>query len=76
MVESAVVGAPDADFGEIVVAWLVCGADHDLDTIRAAVADRLTRFKHPKRYVVVDELPRNTMGKVQKAELRKRPLPD
>ena len=39
-------------------------------------AQTLARFKHPKRYVVVDELPRNTMGKVQKAELRTRPLPD
>lgn len=76
VVESAVVGSPDADFGEVVVAWLVCDAEHDLDAIRAAVADRLARFKHPKRYVVVDQLPRNTMGKVQKAELRKRPLPD
>ena len=54
----------------------MCEADPDLDAVRAAVGDRLARFKHPKRYVVVDALPRNTMGKVQKAELRQRPLPD
>ncbi|MEM7285633.1 MAG: malonyl-CoA synthase, partial [Actinomycetota bacterium] len=72
----AVVGSPDADFGEMVVAWLVCDADPDLDAIRATVGDRLARFKHPKRYVLIDELPRNTMGKVQKAELRTRTLPD
>lgn len=76
VVESAVVGAPHPDFGEMVVAWLVCEEDPDLDAVRAAVGDRLARFKHPKRYVVIDELPRNTMGKVQKAELRTRPLPD
>lgn len=74
--ESAVVGAPDPDFGEMVVAWLVCHTDADIEAIRAHVARRLARFKHPKRYVVVDELPRNTMGKVQKAELRRRPLPE
>ena len=75
VVESAVVGAPDADFGEIVVAWLVCEGDPDHHAIGAALDQRLARFKHPKRYVVVDELPRNTMGKVQKVELRARPLP-
>ena len=76
VIESAVVGAPHPDFGEMAVAWLVCEADPDLDAVRATVGDRLARFKHPKRYVVVDALPRNTMGKVQKAELRQRPLPD
>ncbi len=72
VVESAIVGAPDPDFGEIVVAWLVCDAEPDHDAISAMLDARLARFKHPKRYLVVDELPRNTMGKVQKAELRSR----
>lgn len=76
VLESAVVGAPDPDFGEMAVAWLVCEGEPDLEAVRSAVADRLARFKHPKRYVLIDELPRNTMGKVQKAELRRRPLPD
>lgn len=69
VVESAVVGVPDDDFGESVVAFVVGTADeHDL---RSACRP-LARFKHPRRYVVVDELPRNTMGKVQKAVLRTR----
>ncbi len=69
--ESAVIGLPDPDFGEAVVAVLVTDA-HTVDehALRVACDTRLARFKHPKRYVVVDELPRNAMGKVQKATLR------
>lgn len=71
--ESAVVGLPDPDFGESVVA-VVVPADRDgvdEDALRAACDTSLARFKHPRRYVVVDELPRNAMGKVQKGELRR-----
>ena len=70
--ESAVIGLPHPDFGEAVFAVLVRAkdAEPDLDGIRAAVAERLAKFKHPKGYAVVDALPRNTMGKVQKAGLR------
>ncbi len=70
--ESAVVGVPHSDFGEAVVAVLVPepGSAPDLDAISDEVAKSLARFKHPQRYVVVDALPRNTMGKVQKALLR------
>lgn len=70
--ESAVVGAPHPDFGESPVAVLVPegGAQIDTDAIAATVADKLARFKHPRRYVVLDDLPRNTMGKVQKNILR------
>jgi malonyl-CoA/methylmalonyl-CoA synthetase len=73
VLESAVVGLPHPDFGEAVFAVLARakGAEVDLDEVRAAVAERLAKFKHPKGYAVVDALPRNTMGKVQKAELRK-----
>ena len=73
VVESAVVGVPHPDFGEGVVAVLVRapGAEPDLAAIQANVAAALAKFKQPKRYVVVDELPRNTMGKVQKNLLRK-----
>ena len=46
------------------------GADPDPASITMALTDRLARFKQPKHVVVVDELPRNTMGKVQKAALR------
>lgn len=73
VLESAVIGLPHPDFGEAVFAVLARakGAEPDLAAARAAIADRLARFKHPKDMVVVDALPRNTMGKVQKAELRK-----
>ena len=71
--ESAVVGVPHPDFGEAVVAVVVAkpGASLDADAIATELAARLAAFKRPKRIVVVDALPRNTMGKVQKNELRK-----
>ncbi len=68
--ESAVVGQPDQDLGEVVVAFLVGDHGLDPDTVAGSLDGRLARYKHPRRYVVVDELPRNDMGKVQKAELR------
>lgn len=70
--ESAVIGVPHPDFGEAVVAFLVAKPGHSLDipTIEAALKPRLARFKHPKFYQILPELPRNTMGKVMKAELR------
>ncbi len=68
VVESAVVGVPDADLGEAVVAVVVGGAEED--RLRAACESALARFKHPRRFVAVDSLPRNAMGKVQKALLR------
>ncbi len=69
--ESAVIGVPHADLGEAVVG-VVKVSDPGVDeaTVRAALADRLARFKQPRKVVFVDELPRNTMGKVQKALLR------
>ncbi|SLN50413.1 Long-chain-fatty-acid--CoA ligase [Pseudoruegeria aquimaris] len=72
--ESAVFGVPDADFGEAIVAAIVPlpGATPDIDAITAAVAEKLARFKHPRRYEVMEALPRNTMGKVQKNVLRER----
>ncbi len=72
VLESAVIGVPHADFGETVVGLIVpeAGANPDLDAIQAAVSDGLARFKHPRKLIVVDTLPRNTMGKVQKNILR------
>jgi len=70
VVESAVVGAPHPDFGEAVVAFVVGDAELDEATIVAGLADRLARFKQPKRVILTPALPRNAMGKVQKAELR------
>jgi malonyl-CoA/methylmalonyl-CoA synthetase len=72
VIESAVVGVPHADFGEGVTAVLVCnkGADITEGAVLKALDGRLAKFKMPKRVFVVDELPRNTMGKVQKNVLR------
>ncbi len=69
--ESAVIGVPHADMGEAVVA-VVKSTDGALDqaAVLAALKDSLARFKQPRAVVFVEELPRNTMGKVQKALLR------
>ena len=72
VVESAVIGLPHKDFGEGVTAVVVRakGAALDDKSVLAALEPRLARYKLPKRVIVVDELPRNTMGKVQKNVLR------
>ncbi|MBL8269172.1 malonate--CoA ligase [Steroidobacter sp.] len=72
--ESAVIGVPHADFGEGVTAVVVPNNDATLDeaSIRQALEQRLAKFKLPKRVLFVTELPRNTMGKVQKSALRAR----
>lgn len=70
--ESAVIGLPHPDFGEAVFAVLSGGAGLDGAAAVDAIRDRLARFKQPKAAVVVPDLPRNAMGKVQKAELRAR----
>jgi malonyl-CoA/methylmalonyl-CoA synthetase len=74
VLESAVIGVPHPDFGETVVAVLVPepGAQLDVEQLKTAIAGSLARFKQPRLIEVVDELPRNTMGKVQKAVLRER----
>jgi malonyl-CoA/methylmalonyl-CoA synthetase len=70
--ESAVVGIPHADFGEVGVAVVIAkpGATVDPGQIIASLKSRLANFKVPKQCFVVDALPRNTMGKVQKNILR------
>ncbi len=74
VLESAVIGLPDADLGEAVAAVVVRepGAAIDDAAIAAALKSRLAGYKRPKRILFVDELPRNAMGKVQKAALRQR----
>lgn len=70
--ESAVIGLPHPDFGEAVVAVLVAQhPDLDISEIEAALRHKLARYKQPKSYILLPELPRNTMGKVQKAALRR-----
>jgi malonyl-CoA/methylmalonyl-CoA synthetase len=72
VVESAVIGVPHPDFGEAVVAVVARAAGAALDeaAVQLALRERLARFKQPKRVFFVDDLPRNAMGKVQKARLR------
>ncbi len=72
--EAAVIGLPDADWGEIVVAVVVVapGAPRDDAALDAFCIGHIARFKRPKHYVFVDELPKNATGKVLKRELRER----
>ncbi|MGL4310771.1 MAG: malonate--CoA ligase [Paracoccaceae bacterium] len=73
VMESAVIGVPHPDMGEAVVAVIARakGESPDPQALLAALSDRLARFKQPRHIVIMDDLPRNTMGKVQKAALRK-----
>jgi malonyl-CoA/methylmalonyl-CoA synthetase len=70
--ESALIGVPHPDFGEVGIAVVIAkpGATLNADSILADLKSKLANFKIPKRCVVVPELPRNTMGKVQKNLLR------
>ncbi len=72
VLESAVVGVPHPDFGETVVGILVPedGAQLDLESISQSISISLARFKQPQQLIILPELPRNAMGKVQKKTLR------
>jgi malonyl-CoA/methylmalonyl-CoA synthetase len=72
VIEAAVIGVPHADFGEGVTAVVVCDKNAGVDEafVLKALEGRLAKFKMPKRVFIVDELPRNAMGKVQKNILR------
>ncbi len=72
--ESAVIGVPHPDFGEAVVAVLAPkpGAALGQDAVQASLNDRLAKFKQPKKVHILEALPRNTMGKIQKNVLRER----
>jgi malonyl-CoA/methylmalonyl-CoA synthetase len=74
VLESAVIGVPHPDFGEGVVGVVVPrnGSTIDEEKLLSAIHDKIARFKQPKRIFTIDELPRNTMGKVQKNILRDR----
>lgn len=74
VLESAVIGVPHPDLGETVVAVVVAaeGQSIEAEELLEFVAGDLARFKQPRAVRVVDALPRNVMGKVQKSELRKR----
>lgn len=72
--EAAVVGEHDPEWGEIVVAFVVPRAGAVLDALEldALCLAQIARFKRPKRYEIVDALPKNNYGKVLKTELRRR----
>jgi fatty-acyl-CoA synthase len=67
--EACVVGAPDAEWGEVVVAFIVGAAQPD--ELDAHLLERIARFKRPKRYLTVEQLPKNSYGKVLRRELRR-----
>jgi malonyl-CoA/methylmalonyl-CoA synthetase len=73
VLESAVIGIPDADFGESVVAVVVADGSEKIEerSLLGDVKRRIAGYKVPKRVMFVEELPRNTMGKVRKDLLRK-----
>jgi malonyl-CoA/methylmalonyl-CoA synthetase len=73
--ELAVCGAPDADLGEIVIAYVVAepGSAEPSEVearLQRAAGEELAAYKHPRRYVFVEELPRNAMGKIDRARLK------
>ena len=72
VVEAAIIGLPHRDLGEAVTAVVVRAKAAPIDeaAILSALAPRLAKFKLPKRVLFLEDLPRNTMGKVQKAKLR------
>ena len=72
--EVAVVGAPDPEWGEIIVAFVVVqpGVTLNAEVLDAFCLNEIARFKRPKRYEWVDYLPKNNYGKVLKTELRQR----
>jgi fatty-acyl-CoA synthase len=77
LVEAAVVGRPDPQWGEVpvVVAVRRDGATLDAAALRAFFTGKLARYKHPRDVLFVDVLPRNAMGKIQKHEIRKNLAP-
>ena len=72
VLESAVIGVPHPDFGETVLGVIIpeAGTAPNLEAMQSSISTSLARFKHPRKLIVMDELPRNTMGKVQKNILR------
>lgn len=72
VLESAVIGVPNSDFGESVVGILVPDSNGilSLEKISSSISNLIAKFKLPRKLIVIDELPRNAMGKVQKNVLR------
>ena len=70
--ESAVIGVPHPDFGETAIAIVVISSHFkpNFVKIKRLIENSLARYKHPKKIISISDLPRNTMGKVQKNILR------
>jgi long-chain acyl-CoA synthetase len=73
IVEASVVGRPDAEWGEVPVAFLVvrAGSSPAREDLDRHCNSQMARFKRPKDYIVLPELPKNNYGKIVKTELRK-----
>jgi long-chain acyl-CoA synthetase len=74
----AVIGEKDADWGEVVVAFVKCeeGASVTAEELDAFCVERIARFKRPKRYRFLPDLPKNAYGKILKKELREQASAD
>jgi long-chain acyl-CoA synthetase len=74
VLECAVVGLPDREYGERVTAFIVSQGDQQLDpkALKAYLKEKLAGFKVPKEFICVDELPKNNAGKLLKREIKKR----
>ncbi|MFC3881281.1 acyl-CoA synthetase [Algoriphagus namhaensis] len=70
--DCAVVGIPDEEWGELVVAGLVAATDFDSKSLMDWLKTKIPAYKVPRKYLVIEDLPRNAMGKVTKNELKKR----
>jgi acyl-CoA synthetase (AMP-forming)/AMP-acid ligase II len=69
VVDTAVVGVPDETWGSLIVAFVVFDEHTSLDDLNDHLSDRIARYKKPRRWVVLDEIPRSSTGKVQRAAL-------
>lgn len=69
--DCGVIGIPDEEWGEIVVAAIVSTDDLDLEALNLWMRERLPAYKTPRRYMILQDLPRNAMGKVTKNDLKK-----
>ena len=68
--DAAVIGVADEKWGEVCAAFVVVDAPVSESELREHCLGQLARFKVPKSFTFIDELPRNSMGKIQKSELR------
>jgi len=73
VVEAAVAGVPDRVRGEVPVAYIVTATAIDATQLEACCREKLASFKIPRSFVLVDKLPRNALGKVQKHLLPRNP---